>query len=313
MREVIETIKANGKFLLATHLNPDGDAIGSAVALGLALKALGKDVTVYDRDGVPEGYRCLPEADMVTREFAPGAGRDSVLVLLDCNSPERAGLDEDGEFARTMVIDHHQTETDFGDVRWVEPREAATGVMVYRLIEALGVEVTSAIATNLYAAIAIDTGIFRFQNTTAKVLEVGAALVRAGANPADIAERLYQSWSAARFRLFSVAMSEMEMAGPIAMIYVTLAMFDETGTTSEDTETFVNYPLVMDNVTVSVLLKEKEDGIWKVSLRSKGEVDVSGVASRFSGGGHRNASGCTVRGSLMEAKRSLIEALHDAM
>lgn len=313
MKKVMETIRGHERFVLATHLNPDGDAIGSAVGLGLALRAMGKDVTVYDRDGVPEAYSFLPESGILVSELAPGGYKEAVLIVLDCNTPERAGLDGSLGFRTTVVIDHHQTGTDFGDIRWVEPREAATGIMVYRLITALGVEVTREIATNLYAAVAIDTGIFRYQNTTADVLEVGAALVRAGADPADIAEKLYQSWSAARFRLFSMAMSEMEMAGPIAMIHVTLDMHEQTGTVAAETETFVNYPLVMDSVTVSVLLKEKEDGLWKVSLRSKGDVDVSGVAAMFSGGGHRNAAGCTVTGQLMEAKHTLIDALHDAM
>jgi phosphoesterase RecJ-like protein len=149
MNKVIEIIMGNERFVLATHLNPDGDAIGSAVALGLVLKALGKDVTVYDRDGVPEAYRFLPETDMVTRELDAGVGDETVLVVLDCNSPERAGLDDAGGFKTTVVIDHHQTGTEFGDIRWVEPREAATGVMVYRLIEALGVEVTPEMAANL--------------------------------------------------------------------------------------------------------------------------------------------------------------------
>jgi len=184
VREVYETVKANGKFFLATHISPDGDAIGSAVALGLALRSMGKDVTVYDRDGVPDLYRFLPGSEMVTDEVRRQDTSGAVLVLLDCNTPVRAGLDETGSFEKSVVIDHHQTESPFGDVKWVEPREAATGSMVYRLLVELGAEITTDIATNLYTAIAIDTGVFRYGNTSAEVLDTAAELVRAGAAPA---------------------------------------------------------------------------------------------------------------------------------
>ena len=224
---------------------------------------------------------------------------------------DAAGLDEAVSFIKSIVIDHHQTESPFGAVKWVEPREAATGTMVYRLLVDLGAEITTDIATNLYSAIAIDTGVFRYGNTSAEVLETAAELVRAGAAPADITDRLYNSWSADRYRLFSLAQASLEMYGPVAMSTVTLGMFDETGTGSEDTETFANYPLVMGSVRVSVLLKQKDDMLWKASLRSKEEIDVSKVAVKFNGGGHRNAAGCSLEGSMSDVKQKLLDALKD--
>ncbi len=313
MREVYETVKANGKFFLATHISPDGDAIGSAVALGLALRSMGKDVTVYDRDGVPDLYRFLPGSEMVTDEVRRQDTSGAVLVLLDCNTLARAGLDEAGSFEKSVVIDHHQTESPFGDVKWVEPREAATGSMVYRLLVELGAEITTDIATNLYTAIAIDTGVFRYGNTSAEVLDTAAELVRAGAAPADITDRLYNSWSADRYRLFSLAQASLEMYGPVAISTVTLGMFDETGTDPEDTETFVNYPLVMESVRISALLKQKDDVLWKASLRSKEEIDISKVAVMFNGGGHRNAAGCSLEGSMPDVKQKLLNALKDIL
>ncbi len=312
MREVVEAIKGNGKFFLATHLNPDGDAIGSAVGFGLALRKMGKQVTVYDRDGVPEICRFLPGADMVVVEAKEEDISGAVLILLDCNTLERAGL-KGFTFERSIVIDHHQTESPFGDVRWVEPREPATGSMVFRLLEALGQEITPDIAANLYAAIVIDTGVFRYANTSADVLEMAAYLVRAGADPADITERLYNSWSPDRYRLLCLVQASLDLHGPVAMSIITMGMFQETGTTSDDTETFVNYPLVMESVKVSVLLKEKEAGVWKVSLRSKGDIDVSKVAVQYSGGGHRNASGCSLEGSFEEVKQKLLGSLREIL
>ena len=312
MREVVEAIEGNGKFFLATHLNPDGDAIGSAVGLGLALRSMGKQVTVYDRDGVPGICRFLPGADMVIDKVKEEDISGAILILLDCNDLERAGL-EGFTFERSIVIDHHQTESPFGDIRWVEPREPATGSMIFRLLEALGQKITPDIATNLYSAIAIDTGVFRYANTTAHVLEMAAYLVRAGADPADITERLYNSWSTDRYRLLSLALASLDMHGPIAMSIITLGMFQETGTTGEDTETFVNYPLVMEPVKISVMLKEKEGDVWKVSLRSKGDIDVSRVAVQFNGGGHRNASGCSFEGNIVDVKQRLLSSLREIL
>ncbi len=312
MREVAEVIKSNDKFFLATHINPDGDAIGSAVALGLALRRMGKEVTVFDRDGVPGVCGFLPGSGMVTDVARAEDTSEATLILLDCNTPERAGL-KDIAFDRSVVIDHHRTESSFGDVRWVDTGEPATGSMVYRLLLALGLDITPDIATNLYAAIAIDTGVFRYGNTTAEVLETAALLVRAGADPVDITERLYNSWSPDRYRLLSLTQASLSLHGPVAVSTVTLDMFSETGTTGEDTENFVNYPLVMDTVKVSVMLKEKEGGIWKVSLRSKGDIDISKVAVQYSGGGHRNASGCSLVGELEAVKQKLLDSINEIL
>ena len=313
MRAVADIFKANRKFFLATHINPDGDAIGSSVALAMALKAMGKEVTVYDRDGVPENCTFLPGMDMVTDMVSVQDTSEAVLVLLDCNTPVRAGLDESISFKTSVVIDHHQTESPFGQVRWVEPLEAATGVMVYRLLVSLEAAITRDIAINLYAAIAIDTGVFRYGNTSGEVLEIAASLVRAGAVPAEITDHLYNSWSANRYRLFSLVQGSLEIHGSVALSMVTLDMFDVTNTGSGDTETFVNQPLVMGSVMVSALIKQKDKGLWKVSLRSKGNIDISPVAVKFNGGGHKNASGCSLEGDIKRVKQQLLDALKDVI
>jgi phosphoesterase RecJ-like protein len=181
--------------------------------------------------------------------------------------------------------------------------------MVYGILKSLGVRITKAIATNLYAAIAVDTGTFRYSNTTAGVLRTGAELVALGAQPAQIAERLYETWSMKRFRLFMMSLNTLEIKDDVAITHVSEAMFRKTGAGAEDTENFANLPRSIDSVKVATVLREVGRRVWKVSLRSKGDVDVAKVAEHFGGGGHRNAAGCRIEADLKSAKKALIGAI----
>lgn len=306
-RELIEFLLQERKFFIATHRNPEGDALGSSLALSMALESMGKDTVVYDRDPVPEFYKFLPGNERFTDSFASLRNDKLPLVLLDCNEPERAGLDS-APITRAAVIDHHETLKGFGDVKWVEPGAAATGMMVYRLVKELGVNITRDMATNLYTAIVIDTGTFRHNNTTPDALRIGAELAELGANPAAVSEALYESWSRGRFRLLTDVLNTVEIVGELAISMATKEMFLRTGTTGADTENFPNFPRMMRDIRVSAFFREVEDG-WKVSLRSKGGINVAEVASRFQGGGHRNAAGYTARADLKKAKEELIKAL----
>jgi phosphoesterase RecJ-like protein len=302
-------IRAEDDFLIATHVGPDGDALGSSIALSMALDALGKKSLVYCKDGVPEIYRFLPSAGRVKNAIEKPEAGGKALLLLDCGTPERAGLEGYG-FRRSAVIDHHETEWDFGEVCWVDPTMPATGMMVLELIRALGVRPTPEMAANLYTAIALDTGTFRYSNTDAAALRAAADLVDAGAVPGDIAEGLYSTWSKGRFNLLCMNMGTLAVEGRTALSTVTLGMFKATDTTQYDTENFVNFPLMMKDIRVSALIREVEAGKWKVSLRSRGEVNVARVAERFKGGGHKNAAGCTVEGDLPAVKKLVMDALH---
>ncbi len=306
--EVVSFIKRHESFLLATHLNPDGDALGSALALSLALDSMGKRNVVFNRDGVPAILAFLPGAERVRASLAGLDTSGMALVLLDCNSPERAAI-EGVRFKESAVIDHHLTEKDFGDLRWLMPSSPATGLMVYEMFTDMGVGITGDMARNLYAALAVDTGTFRFPNTNSAVLKAAAALVEAGADPGGAADELYRNWSMSRFALFMKTMEATGITGPVAMGVVTLEMFKATETEYIDTDNFVNFPLFIKGVKVSALLREREGGQWKVSLRSKGEANVTEAAMRFGGGGHANAAGCTMEGDLAEVKRALLEEL----
>jgi len=295
-------------FLIATHINPDGDAIGSSLALAEALVSLDKKIFLYDRDPVPQSYRFLPGHRKFSADLKKALRADPVLVLLDCNSPERAALGA-VTFRKTVVIDHHETESAFGDLRWVAKDAAATGMLIYALIRSLGLGITPSMATNLYTAIAVDTGTFRYSNTTNEVLCAAAELVSAGAEPNSIAEHLYETWDYGRFRLFLMVMNTLEKKDGVAIVHVTAEMFRQTGTNAEDTENFANLPRRIDDVKVAAMLRETGSGEWKASLRSKGAANVARVAEQFGGGGHRNAAGFRIKGDLATAKKSLLKAL----
>jgi phosphoesterase RecJ-like protein len=308
MKDIMAYIEANNDFFIATHLNPDGDALGSALALHFTLQAMGKRSQVYNRDGVPSAYAFLPRCDCTLRGELNGTAENLSLILLDCNIPERAGL-EGIEFKNAAVIDHHATERDFGSPRWVDPGNPATGLMIFRLIRALDIELTADMAINLYAAMAVDTGTFRFPSTTSETLRAAADLLDAGASPGEISERLYQDWSSERFSLLLRNLSSVIIHGAVALTVIPVEMFASTKTTPADTENFVNFPLIIMDVRISALMREVESRLWRVSLRSKGNADVSKVAESFDGGGHVNAAGCTIRGDLEEVKQKLIATL----
>jgi phosphoesterase RecJ-like protein len=306
--KLLSFLKEAEKFLIATHIRPEADAIGSSLALSMALDLLGKVTVLYDKDPVPKVCHFLPAYEKFTNNIPHSITSDFVLILVDCNNLKRAGM-EDRTFKYSVVIDHHETEEDFGDIKWVVPEAAATGEMIFHLIKELGVALTRNMAINLYAAIAIDTGTFRYGNTTAETLKVVAELIEAGANPAYISNSLYETWSKERFDLLVMALNTFEMRDGVAITFVTREMYQKTGAAPEDTENFPAFPRIMQNVNISAFFRELDENYWKVSLRSKGDFNVAVVASRFNGGGHKNAAGYEVRSDLESAKKSLLKTL----
>jgi phosphoesterase RecJ-like protein len=303
--ELLSFLRGKKDFFIATHINPEGDALGSALALSMALDTLGKRTVVYDRDGVPELYRFLPGQEKII-DSSQGIQTSGLnLLLLDCNTPERAGI-EGLRFKSSAVIDHHETETEFGDIKWIEPKAAATGQMIFDVVRELGVALSKEIAVNLYSALAIDTGTFRFGNTTAEVLRAAADLAEAGARPGYIANNLYETWSEKRFRLLIMALNTLEIKDTIAFTFVTREMFRKTGAGPEDTENFSSLPRIMKDVGTSAFFREVDDDEWKVSLRSRGDINVARIASSFGGGGHKNAAGYKIKATFEDAKKALL-------
>lgn len=324
--ELVNFLIGSKNLVLVTHINPEGDALGSTLALGIALERLGKKITLFDRDRVPEFYRFLPgwqrfsnsDFKVLLNDIKNSIGIIDAIVLLDCNTPERAGI-EVPEGVPLVVIDHHETERlavsspVSSTVKWIVPGAPATGVLIYYLIRALNIKMDYEIALNLYTAIAIDTGTFRYSNTTPEVLQIAAELLSLGVRPEMVSEALYDSWTRGRFRLLIKCLNTLEIDSGIAITYVTEEDFKKTGTSSEDTENFSNFPRMIRDVKVSVFLRQTGPDKWKASLRSKGDINVAKIAEVFGGGGHKNAAGFIIEGRLEDIKRLIAEEVKKAM
>ena len=302
---LLKFLREQDNFFIASHINPEGDAIGASIALSMALETLGKKTVVYNSDGVPGIYQYLPGREKVIQTVQGIDPASYNLVLLDCNTMKRAGT-EGLSFKSSVVIDHHETEGNFGDIKWIEPHAAATGLMIYYILKEMGIEFTRKIAVNLYSAIAVDTGTFRFGNTTAEVLRAAAELAEAGVKPGYVANNIYETWSERRFRLLIMALNTLDIKDSVAFTHVSKKMYAETGANAEDTENFSGFPRMMGTVSISVFFRETTDGEWKVSLRSRGDTNVASLAVFFGGGGHKNAAGYTVKGTIEEVKKALL-------
>ncbi len=314
MNKIIEIINRNSTFLITTHITPEGDAIGSELALFLILKKLGKKAMILNSDTVPLIYRFLPHSEAIVVSNSLSGDYD-VLFIVDCENLKRTGLKIEGAITEIAVIDHHITSKPFGDHSWIEPSASSTGEMIYELAVSVGVNIDTDIATNLYTCILTDTGSFRYSSTTPKALKIAGLLLEKGIDPWRVTEEVYESQSLNRIRLLGMALSKIEISddGKIAWIVVTQDMYRDTATTAEDTENFANYPRAIRNVDVSIFFRELENGRFKISFRSKGHIDVSAVAQIFGGGGHHNAAGCVIEAGLNEVKRIVISAIKEVI
>jgi len=307
--QIVAVIRDAERILVATHIHPDGDALGSQLAMGEILSALGKQVFLYSESGISHLYAFLPGCEKLQTEM-PDLSQFDCVMALDCGDCFRLGLKREEFLAAgsVVVIDHHAGHKDFGTLRWVDSHRASTGEMVYDLAAALGVDLTYDAAYCLYAAIVSDTGSFKYSSTTAETFRVAAALLEKGVKPSDVSGKLFDNFSVSRLRLMKDVLETLALYDDdrIAFISVTQAMFDETGTESADTETFINYPRSLGTVKVAAFIKEAPAGMISVSLRSKSRYDVARVAAKFGGGGHRNAAGCKWPDSSIEAVRAVL-------
>ncbi len=312
LADAAAAIRESQTVVLACHVNPDGDALGSLLGLGLTLIALGKTVTCLSEDGVPEMLTFLPGAALV-QKTTDEAVFDLALVV-DSGDLPRVGATVQpiiGRAKRVVDIDHHVTAGAFGDIRVLNARAASTAEIVYALLQTLGCLITPEIATCLFTGIITDTGSFRFQNVTPNTLQVAAALLEAGAPPAFISEHVFENRTFAATRLLGHALSSLTQTpdGKIVWARITAADFAELGATDQDTEGIVSYVRGVRGAEVGILFREMAGGGVRVSLRSRESVNVAEIAALFGGGGHRMASGCTVSLSLPEAEAAVLEAV----
>ena len=309
LREVLKHIEQRNRFLLTSHARPDGDAIGSALACCQILCSMGKQAEVVLHDGVPRIYRPLPFADKVLQADRVN-GAFEAAIILECDSIQRTrleGLEEDERFL--INIDHHLSGRPFANVNWIDPTAVATAEMVYRLAREAGVKISPEIATCLYTAVLTDTGSFMFEGTNERTFALARELVLAGANPAYCARNVYFGHSTAKLRLLGAALSDLHRKGPLAWISVSQEQMERCHAKEEDCEGLVNYVLSIQDVEVAAFFRELPDGRYRVSLRSKGGLNVAVVAERFGGGGHQCASGCSLNGPLPVATARILEQL----
>ena len=313
LSQVVELIEAKNKFAITSHVRPDGDSLGSSLGLYWLLKALDKDVEVIMRDPVPHAYQKLPGSRDVRVTPDADAGYNAVFVI-ECSDITRPGL-LNLEKQNVVNIDHHATTALFGSINWIDSTASACGEMIYNLAKALGVRVTKEIAECVYTALITDTGSFHFSNTTERTFKVASELLRTGVKPAKTAEAVFASYPWSRIQLMGAVLStaRRDASGKVAILRHSLEMQHTAEASDEDADGFVNYPLTVGEVEAVAMLKEFEPGVYRTSLRSNGEVNVARVAEMFGGGGHRNAAGCTMRGTWEEAEEKIISLLQDAV
>ena len=313
--DIIAALRESSDILITVHKSPDGDALGSQLALMLALEKLGKTVVAHNLDPVPEIYRFLPHAGRIMSGPVVQGAYDAIVVL-DADPP-RSGLFSGGSWPahRFINIDHHTTNPRQWPLTWLDPDATATGEMVYRLIKRIGVPLDRDMALCLYTAIFTDTGSFRYSNTTAESLRIAAALIEAGADPWVVTENVYESFAYRRIKLLGHVLAGLERShdGRIAWVLITDELYRQTGTTAEDTDNFVNFVRSVKGVEVAVLFRQTRTAQYKISLRSKGRVDLSGLATSLGGGGHRNAAGGVVDGLFPEVRERVINAVAAAI
>lgn len=311
--EVATAIRERHSFILTSHARPDGDAVGSQLALALALDALGKSVRLVNRDPVPTPYRAFPGVDRITLARHVDSPADAVVVL-ECSEltrPEVAGLDR----YFVINIDHHIGNGLYGAVNWFDVSAAACAEMVAGLIDALGVRWTPEIAAHLYLGIATDTGGFRHGPISARTFDLCRRITEAGVNPAALSRQIFDSFGIGRVKLMGALLGGMELhhGDRLAVLRFDDALLANCGATIDDTEGLVNLPLGAKEVVAVALFKGQPDGTCRVSLRSKGAVDVRTVAAAWGGGGHTNAAACTITDEYEVAKRAMVNAIARAI
>ncbi len=312
---IIDQLKKSRSVLVASHANPDGDAIGALLATGLALKAMQKAVCMYNQSAIPAVYRFLPSVHQIGQKMDAIETYDTILVL-DCGSLERVGSRASRiQKGRTIInIDHHVTNTKFGDLQWIDPHACATAEIIYRMIKRLGLKIDSAIATAIYTGILTDTGSFRFSSTNQQAFAICADMVEHGTNPYEVAQHVYGHYSLSRIKLLNLALDSLEISpnGRISIMALTQDMMDMTRTQEEDIDGIINYARRIEDVKVAALIHEvagngRARRQYHVSLRSDGDVNVALIAAQFGGGGHVNAAGFSVEATLADLKHKIVE------
>ena len=296
--QVADAIRQRQRFVVTSHARPDGDAVGSSLAMAYALRYLGKEVRVVSHDPPPPPllvFPGVPEIEIVSEISDPG---DAVIVM-ECGDVKRPGVDG-VERGYVINIDHHPGNLLYGALNWMDLSAAACGEMVFDLVRELGVPLTYEIALHVYITILTDTGSFHYSNITPRTFDICRQCMDAGVSPPAVARSIFDANNLGRLKLFGAVLNRMHLdpTGRIATLSVDRQLTRDCGGTYEDTEGLINLPLTVKEILAVVFFKEIGPDDWRVSMRSKGDIDINAIAKEFGGGGHKNASGCSARGDL---------------
>lgn len=310
---ISEILKSKNIYIIS-HVNPDGDNLGSCLSLALGLKKIKEDVFILKVDETPSDFLFLPGIEMI-RDYKTDEDID-LLIAVDSSDINRLGRNKDLIESANLVIniDHHISNTNFGDINIIDTRASATGELIYSIIEKMKIDIDEDIATCIYTALSTDTGSFKYDNTTDKTHKIASELIKSGADKKSINLNIYQNRSLERTNLFIKAMNSMEMhlENRVGVIKITKDILDATQTTMEDSEGIIEYVRSIGPVEIAILLKEFGDEETKVSMRSKKDMDVAEICAIFNGGGHKRAAGCTINKSIVEADQILLEEVKKA-
>lgn len=314
LAKVVSVLQERESFLITGHVSPEGDVIGSGMALALALRDMGKKAKVINKDPIPQQLLFLPHDGLFTQQKTITQTADA-LIVVDSGSFERTGYAGPFSIPTIINIDHHVTNPSFGNINWVLPTAMATGEMIYDLLKEMGTAMTPSIATCIYTALITETGSFRYVNTTSRALQIAGEMIEKGADPFRIASALFEANTSGRLKLLAEVLAKMEVSSDerIAWIQVMQAQLRKTGTTFEDTEDFVTYPRSIEKVEVAVFFREVGPEQFKISFRSQGKVDVALLAKRWGGGGHTYAAGCTRIGPWEKVKEMILASVQEAI
>lgn len=311
MAAILDVVGRGERFLVCSHSRPDGDAVGSMLAMGMLLEQMGKQATLVTADKIPVVYRGLPGADGIVTTLRVHGYYDAA-ILLECDSAERTrllGL----EPYYLINIDHHATGRNFGHLNWIDRSAASVGELVFRLAKQAGAEMTPELATCLYVTLLTDTGGFCYGGVQASTFAIAEELTRAGADPVRIAQEVYFATPMSKLLLAGAALSNLKRDGRLAWLWVTHADMMRSCAAEEDCEGIVNYALSVGGVEAAAFFRELPDGSIRLSLRGKGRVDVAAIAAKLGGGGHENSAGVTVDGPLQSAMQLILGELKIAL
>ena len=317
LAEIAEVIRANQRFVVISHIRPDGDALGCTIAMGLCLRALGKDVQMWNDDGCVERFHFLPGSGLVTQP--PEEPQDfDVAIMLDTAVKDRGGRSVRAvkNAGLWINLDHHVSNPRYGDLNFIDSTSPATGQILFELFREGNLPLTYEMADSLFVAISTDTGSFQYPNTTARTYEIGAELVRLGVNVGTLSQKMYESHPRRRIELLKAMLNVMRFSSEdrVASIALPLSTVRELGTKPDDTEGLIDHIRAIEGVRVAAFFEELPDGLVRGSLRSKDpSTDVCKIAAQFGGGGHTLAAGLRTRGTLAEVQEKILQAIHDQL